>query len=160
MCLQATSRSSREIVRDVIKKISTWRWITTHCSNRFWKVQTGRIPTSSQTETCRRRMFPLRGDVVPAAFHWQRSGIHDTSFQSTMKCDADMHKDLYVNRRNFSSLARLKHDDKGVNVGSVDSFALSAESRSWLRESVYKHFSQLHQRLRVVSSRATKQSCI
>ena len=49
-CLQAISRSSQEIVRDVNEKLPTLLRITTRSSNRLQKVRTGRIPTSSQTE--------------------------------------------------------------------------------------------------------------
>ena len=65
----------------------------------------------------------------------EAGGIHDTSFQSIMTCDADVRNDLCANvvmSGGLSRLAHLKHDGEGVDVGSVKSFALSAESRRWL----------------------------
>ena len=73
-----------------------------------------------------------------------------------------------------SRLTDPEHDGEGVDVGNVNSFAQLSHEVGSAEESVdlhvhftlaqnilaCKHLSQLHQRIRVGSSRASKQSCI
>ena len=138
-CLQATPRSSREIARD-IKEIFLHCFRLRQSPNRLRKAQTKRIPTSSQTETSA-LSAPNVSVVRTCCFSQgfigkEPSGIHDTSFQSIMKYDADIRKNFYANvvllGGIVTSPAHLKHDGEGVDVGSVNSFALSAEPLSWL----------------------------
>ena len=117
-----------------------------HCSRLghraqidFGKFRQGeylRVPRR-QHHHCRRRTFPLCGGVLqPNFIGKEASRIHDTSFQSTVKCDTlqsqGLKRQCRVVRRKASGPAHLKHDGEGVGVGSVNSFALSAELLSWL----------------------------
>ena len=46
----------------------------------------------------RQRALPLPRGALPAVVHRQeQEGIHDTTFQTIMKCDVDIRKDLYAN---------------------------------------------------------------
>merc|ERR1712000_111639 len=46
---------------------------------------------------CRKRALPLPRGSVPALVPGESAGVHETTFNSIMKCDVDIRKDLYGN---------------------------------------------------------------
>ena len=79
-CLQATTRSPREIVRDVKKDVALHCFGLRHIAQiDFGKLRQGehiRVPPQIHHH-CRRRSFPSHS-------------TYDKSFQSIMKCDDDI----------------------------------------------------------------------
>merc|ERR1712207_109921 len=91
----------REIVRDVKEKLSyialdhgTEMTAATESSDKekTYELPDGNIITvGSERFRCPEVLFQ------PSFVGKEASGIHDTTFQSIMKCDVDIRKDLYAN---------------------------------------------------------------
>ena len=73
---------------------------TTQSSDRLRKVPTRSTPTCSQTETSSLSAPNVSVAIVffqSSFIGIKPSGVHDTSFQSNMKCYVNIRKELYAN---------------------------------------------------------------
>merc|ERR1712092_73341 len=96
-----TTTTEREIVRDVKEKLSyialdydTEMKAATESSDKekTYELPDGNIITvGSERFRCPEVLFQ------PSFIGKEASGVHDTTFQSIIKCDVDIRKDLYAN---------------------------------------------------------------
>merc|ERR1711966_410852 len=90
-----TTTAEREIVRDVKEKLCyialDFDTEMKAASESSDKEKTYELPDGSERFRCPEVLFQ------PSFIGKEASGIHDTTFQSIMKCDVDIRKDLYSN---------------------------------------------------------------
>merc|ERR1711964_808760 len=90
-----TTTAEREIVRDVKEKLSyvalDFDTEMKAAADSADKEKTYELPDGNLRFRCAEVLFQ------PSFIGKEASGIHDTAFQTIMKCDVDIRKDLYAN---------------------------------------------------------------
>jgi len=96
-----TTTAEREIVRDVKEKLSyialDYDTEMKESSESSDKEKTYELPDGNIITVGNERFRCPEVLFQPSFIGKEASGIHDTTFQSIMKCDVDIRKDLYAN---------------------------------------------------------------
>merc|ERR1712113_660880 len=96
-----TTAGARDIVRDVKEKLSyialDYDTEMREATESSEKEKMYELPNGDIITVCSERFRCPEVLFQPSFIGKEASGIHDTSFQSIMKCDRDIHKDLYAN---------------------------------------------------------------
>jgi len=93
------TRSELEIVRDIKEKFSyiALDYEQELRADRNDKKQTYRLPNGSDITVDLERFQCPETLFQPAFVGMESAGIHETTYNSIMKCDVDIRKDLYAN---------------------------------------------------------------
>lgn len=96
-----TTTAEREIIRDLKEKIcfvaldyehELAQSQTTNCHEKSYELPDGQIITiGNERFRCPEAMFQ------PSLLGMETPGIHETTYNSIMRCDVDIRKDLYAN---------------------------------------------------------------
>merc|ERR1719362_803774 len=100
-CYSLTTTAERDIVRDVKEKLGyialDFDAAMKSSSESSDQEKTYELPDGNITTVGSERFRCPEVLFQPSSIGKEASGIHDTTFQSIMKCDVDIRKDLYAN---------------------------------------------------------------
>uniref|UniRef100_A0A8C5U137 Beta-actin n=1 Tax=Malurus cyaneus samueli TaxID=2593467 RepID=A0A8C5U137_9PASS len=96
-----TTTAEREIVRTSRRSCATWRWTSSRRWPRpppppRWRRATS-CPTGRSSPSATSASAASESIFQPSFLGMESCGIHETTFNSIMKCDVDIRKDLYAN---------------------------------------------------------------